>query len=275
MKQISALFTGKVMHMRLRPKRHRFNYRVFSMLLDIDELVQLDQSMRLFSYNRWGLVSFHDKDHGNGSPDGLRAWIEEKLCQANLQEVGLSIHILCYPRIFGYAFNPLTLYFCYRADGILHAILYEVCNTFGERHTYIIPVVKTNDGSKNQFVRQSCAKDFYVSPFIPMECRYNFQIEPPHENVQIRIEEEDADGMLLIASFVAKRGVLNDRSLGTALLLHPLMTLKVTLGIYWEAFRLWAKGVVIHRHKAAKKPISSTVVAPYSAITQQNDSDSK
>lgn len=275
MMQNSALYTGKVMHMRLRPKRHRLNYRVFSLLLDIDELNQLDASMRLFGYNRRALVSFHDKDHGNGSKEGLRDWIEEKLKEADRFEPEMSIRILCYPRILGYVFNPLTLYFCQRSDGRLHAILYEVCNTFGERHTYIIPIVDMPAGQESQPVLQSCAKDFYVSPFIPMNCYYHFHIQPPKEKLLVRIKEEDGDGMLLIAEFAADRGDLSDRSLGVALLRHPLMTVKVTAGIYWEALRLWNKGVPIHPHKAAAEPVASTVIAPPPTVTQPGELKSK
>lgn len=269
--QYSGLFTGNVMHMRLRPKRHRLNYRVFSLLLDIDELPQLDKSMRLFGYNRRALVSFHDKDHGDGSKQGLRKWVEEKLAIAGLTEPEIGIYILCYPRIFGYVFNPLTLYFCYRSDGEMLAILYEVSNTFGERHTYIIRVPEADASSKPRVIHQRCAKDFYVSPFMPMNCFYNFHIELPQDKLLVRIDEEDADGILLIASFAATRSHLNDRTLGLALLRHPLMTLKVSIGIYWEAFRLWKKGLAIHRHKAAINPVDNTVVPSFSSKRQPHE----
>lgn len=274
----SGLFTGKVMHMRLRPKRHNLNYRVFSLLLDVDELPQLDKSMRLFGYNRRALVSFHDKDHGDGSREGLRQWVEKKLAIAGVTDPKIGIYILCYPRIFGYVFNPLTLYFCYSPDGMLLAILYEVSNTFGERHTYIIRVSEADASSQKHAIHQRCAKDFYVSPFMPMNCYYNFHIEPPQEKLLVRIDEEDVDGMLLIASFAATRSSLNDRTLGLALLRHPLMTLKISAGIYWEAFRLWKKGLTIHRHTAAIKSNDSTVVLPSSPKPQprelnRNESD--
>lgn len=271
MKLKSGLFIGKVMHMRLRPKRHSLNYRVFSLLLDIDELPQLDVSMRLFGYNRRALVSFYDRDHGHSINGGLRSWVEDRLAAAGLLAPQMSIYILCYPRILGYVFNPLTLYFCYDHDNRLNAILYEVCNTFGERHTYIIPVVGADCGPVTKPIQQSCAKDFYVSPFMPMNCFYNFHIEPPQEKILIRIDEEDTEGLLLVASFAGERSALNDRTLGSALLRHPLMTLKVSVGIYWEAFRLWKKGVTIHPHKAAEKAIASTVVDSPQSLTQPSE----
>lgn len=262
----SALFAGKVMHMRFRPKRHRLQYRVFSLLLDLDELPTLDKSMRLFGYNRRALISFHDKDHGDGTHNGLRNWIESRLNDAGLLEQDMRIRVLCYPRILGYVFNPLTLYFCYGQHG-LRAVLYEVCNTFGERHTYTIPVMDT----QAENIQQSCTKGFYVSPFVPMNCHYNFHIEPPAEKVLVRIDETDPEGMLLVASFAAERQELNDRSLLSALISHPLMTLKITAGIYWEAFLLWRKGTPVYRHSTAANRVASTVVSPSPTGNQVHD----
>lgn len=265
----SGLYIGKVMHMRLRPQRHRFTYRVFSLLLNIDELPSLDKAKRLFGYNRRAIVSFHDKDHGDGTKGGLRHWVEEQLARAGLQGAGMSIYILCYPRIYGYVFNPLTLYFCYDAQGGLRAVLYEVSNTFAERHTYIMRVLEGE--LTGQGFHQQCKKDFYVSPFLPMDCFYNFYIEPPDEKLLVRIHEEDADGMVLVANFAATRSPINDRTLGLALLRHPLMTLKVSASIYWEALRLWRKGLTIYRHKAAASKVDSTVVSNPTPINQPRE----
>ncbi|WP_018431231.1 DUF1365 family protein [Hoeflea sp. 108] len=253
----SALFCGKVMHMRVRPRRHKLRYRVFSLLLDFDELEAVSAASRLFGYNRPAMLSFWDADHGDGSPGGLRAWIEARLREAGRLEEGMSIRVLCYPRILGYVFNPLTVYFCYASGGTLRAILYEVCNTFAERHTYVIPV---EDGATGP-VRQGCAKELYVSPFMPMSCFYRFHIEPPGENVLVRIDESDAGGALLVASFSGRRQPLTDRALLRALFRYPLMTLKVTLGIHWEALRIWWKGIPVHHHSAAASRVATTVVA--------------
>lgn len=252
----SALFLGDVMHARLRPRRHKLHYRVFSLLLDLDELPALGAASRLFGHNRRAILSFWDKDHGDGETGGLRSWVEARLVEAGCFEVGMSLRVLCYPRILGYAFNPLTVYFCYAPDGRLRAILYEVRNTFGERHTYVIAVV----GGETSPIRHGCAKELYVSPFLPMACFYRFHIEPPGEAILVRIDESDADGPLLVASFAGKRQPMTDRSLLGALLRYPLMTLKVTAGIHWEALRLWRKGVPVHRHQAADRPVASTIV---------------
>lgn len=252
----SALFLGEVMHMRMRPRRHRLRYRVFSLLLDFDELEAASASSRLFGYNRQALLSFWDADHGDGSAGGLRGWVEARLHEAGRLEEDMSIRVLCYPRILGYVFNPLTVYFCYASSGALRAILYEVCNTFGERHTYVIPVEHGATGP----VRQGCAKELYVSPFLPMSCFYRFHIEPPGDAVLVRIHESDAEGPLLVASFSGRREPLTDRALLRALFRYPLMTLKVTAGIHWEALRIWWKGIPVHRHRTAASKVATTIV---------------
>jgi uncharacterized protein len=249
----SALYAGKVVHARLRPKRHKLSYRVFSLLLDLDEVGELARKLKLFAHNSAAVFSFHDRDHGDGSGD-LRAWVTAQLGAAGVTLAAPGITMLCYPRIFGYVFNPLTVWFC-RDGAELRAILYEVHNTFGERRTYVIRVAP---GTTR--IEQSCSKELYVSPFVPMDCAYRFQIEPPDARVLISIDETDSDGLLLRASFAGKRQPLTDRTLLRALLAYPLMTLKVTAAIHWEALKLWAKGVPVLRHRAAKARVSTSVV---------------
>ena len=249
----SALYAGQVVHARFRPKRHKLSYRVFSLLLDLDEIAGLAKSLRLFGHNSAGVFSFHDKDHGDGKGD-LRGWVDGQLQAAGITLAAPKISMLCYPRIFGYVFNPLTVWFCSDGDE-LRAILYEVHNTFGERRTYVIRVAP---GANT--VEQSCAKELYVSPFVPMDCVYQFHIEPPGEKVLIRIDETDPQGMLLRAVFSGERRELTDGALLRALFAYPLMTLKVTAAIHWEAMKLWAKGVPIFRHRKAATKVATTVV---------------
>ena len=237
----SALYTGLVVHRRQRPRAHHLRYRVFSLLIDLDELTMLDRRLKLLSFNRPGALSFHESDHGDGGP--LRQWVERQLQAAGLVATG-DVQVLCYPRMFGYVFNPLTVYFCHDADGELAAIVCEVHNTHGERHAYVLPAT----GGAGERIRHACAKEFYVSPFLPMNCTYNFNIAPPAERVQIAIREADDQGILLTASFTGTRGELTDAALARALWRHPLMTLKVTLGIHWEALKLLTKGLRIYRH---------------------------
>ncbi|KWV57712.1 hypothetical protein AS026_30905 [Rhizobium altiplani] len=262
----SALYVGEVIHARHRPCRHRLRYRVFSMLLDLDELPALDHRLRLFGHNRWGLYSFQEADHGEGMSGGLRAWVERQLIDAGVTVDGIRIRLLCYPRIFGYVFNPLTVYFCSGPDGAVRAVLYEVCNTFLERHTYVIPVA-TDFGA----IRQSCAKELYVSPFVPMDCRYEFRIAPPDKRVVIAINECDDEGPLLVATFSGKRIEISDRRLLSMLFKYPLMTLKVMGGIHWEALRLWMKGVPAQRHRPAGIPVATTIVSHHPSEEPPNE----
>lgn len=257
MTERSALYAGQVIHVRSRPKRHRLRYRVFSLLVDLDEMPRLDGSLRLFSHNRRGLFSVHDRDHGDGEIGGLKRWVGDLLREGGIAEDCPQILMLCYPRILGYVFNPLTVYFCKDAAGSLRAVLYEVCNTFGERHSYLIPV---EAGTDEDTIAQQCEKRMYVSPFMPMDCHYRFRVVPPGDDISIAINEEDSDGPLLHASFSGKRRALTDRTLLGAFFTYPLMTLKVTAAIHWEALRLWAKGVPIHRHARAKSRIATTIV---------------
>lgn len=248
----SALYAGIVMHARLRPKRHKLRYRVFSLLLDLDELPRLDRELKWFGHNKAALFSFHDKDHGAGDGE-IGPWVAGQLAAANIVLERPKITLLCYPRILGYVFNPLTVYFCHDGD-VLRAILYEVHNTFGERRTYVIPAAGGGP------VTQNCAKEMYVSPFVPMDCAYRFHIEPPDQKVVVRIDESDGEGLFLTASFAGERRPLSDAALLKAWFAYPLMTLKVTAAIHWEALRLWLKGVPVFRHRAAAQRIATSVI---------------
>jgi len=236
--QISALYEGSVMHRRLAPRRHRFRYRVFSMLLDLDELESLDARLRLFGWNRPALFSFRDRDHGDGTD--LHAWLDGELTQAGIVADGAK-RVLCYPRIFGYVFNPLSVWFCHDKSGRLTATIYEVHNTYGERHAYVLPVHEGNGG-----IRQTADKAFYVSPFLSQDCNYRFRTVAPGERVEVTIQETEANVPILTACFIGERRALSDAKLLSALLRYPLMTLKVTLAIHFEAVRLMLK--VVKRH---------------------------
>ena len=234
----SALFAGHVMHQRTRPKRHRLRYSVFYLALDLEEAPAVGAALRLFSVNRFNLFSFHERDHGDGSSLPLLEQVRAKLRAAAL-DAGGAIVLMTMPRMLGYAFNPLSIYFCYRNDGALAAILYEVNNTFGQRHSYLIPATADADG----LVRQESAKSLYVSPFLDTDMSYAFVAAPPKERVAISITARDKEGPVLIARLSANRIPLADRTLLRALLAYPFLTLKVVAAIHWEALRLWLKGV--------------------------------
>ncbi len=258
----SAIYAGEVVHKRHKPKAHTLRYRVFSLLVDLDELPALDRSVRFFGHNRWALFSVHDADHGNGKQGELKRWVASLLSDAGIEINGLKIRMLCYPRILGYVFNPLTVYFCEDETGRLTTILYEVCNTFHERHTYIIPV----EGDASGAIRHECAKELYVSPFVPMDCLYRFRIMAPDEKVHVAINESDAEGPLLYAAFSGERRPLSGAALFKAFLTYPLMTLKIMGAIHWEALLLWAKGVPVYRHNKAASAVASSFI-PQSTAT--------
>jgi len=235
----SAIYDGWVMHCRRSPLRHAFRYRVFALLLDLDELQSLSR-LRLFSWNKPGILSFHERDHGDGR--NVRDWLDALLAGEGIIASGAK-RVLCYPRLFGYVFNPLSVWFCHGNDGRLEAIVYEVHNTFGERHAYVLRVKDCGDS-----VHQTCEKDFYVSPFLSLDCRYRFTIRPPEDDVLIAINETESGNPILTATFTGKRKPLSDASLLVMLLKHPLMTLKIIVAIHFEAVRLMFKGVKRHPH---------------------------
>ena len=234
----SAIYAGSVTHRRFAPRSHSLRYRAFWLLLDLDELPAIAAKRRLFSYNRPNLFSLYDADHGDGSRTPLREQIDRCLREAGIDITGGAVRLLCMPRTFGYSFNPLSIYFCHHADGTLAALIYEVHNTFGERHSYLIPA----DASAG-VVRQRCRKMFYVSPFMDMEMRYEFRVHPPDRRIAVAIRATGAEGPLMNACLVGARRVLTDLALLRAFVTVPAVTLKVITAIHWEALRLWLKGL--------------------------------
>lgn len=242
MTAMSALYAGTVMHQRLRPLRHRLRYRVFSLLIDLDELPALHQRLRWFSVNRFNLFSLHERDYGAGAAVRLRDHVDRQLHHAGLASGG-PVRLLTMPRILGYAFNPLSVYFCHRPDGALQALLYEVNNTFGERHSYLIPV-NAHDATAAH-IHQRCAKQFHVSPFLGLAMDYAFDVTAPapeRPGLTVSVTAHDAEGPVLLAQMHTQRRPLTDAALLWAFVAHPLLTLKVVGAIHWEALRLWIKG---------------------------------
>ena len=180
----SCIYTGSVIHKRFKPKKHFFKYSVFSLFLDLDEINELDQKIPFFSYNKFNILSFFDKDHGHRDGSSIKDWLIHVLQKKNISTINIKIKILCYPRIFGYVFNPLSVFFIYDADSNPIAILYEVKNTFGEQHTYIFKLQKTD-----QLIEHTCKKKFHVSPFIEMDCTYLFKITKPGEKISLYIDQ--------------------------------------------------------------------------------------
>jgi DUF1365 family protein len=250
----SSFFPGHVTHARLKPRVHRLSYRIYSLLLDLDELDDLDRRLTWFSVDRFNLFSFRRKDRGDGSGRDLRGQVERAMRAAGVEPDGGPIRLLTMPRLLGWAFNPLSTFFCHRCDGTLSAILWEVDNAFHQRHAYMIPVDPA--GPDGEIV-QHCDKAFYVSPFMDMDLAYEFRVHPPGETLSIRIDVSDADGKVLGARHVARKEALTDRALLAAFFKIPFLTLKVVGGIHWEALKIWLKRVrLVARPAPPENPIS-------------------
>jgi uncharacterized protein len=237
----SAIYRGSVVHTRLRPTSHRLRYRMMLLLLDLDEVPRIAAQLRFFSAERFNVFAFRGRDHLDGSATPLRTQVETLLGRAGIDLGGGAIRLLCMPRVLGAVFNPLSVCFCYGPDGALRAMLYEVNNTFGQRHSYLIPV----DDPRQAVIRQHCAKQFYVSPFMQMEMDYHFRIVAPDRVATIAIQARDAAGPVLSACFSGQRQEMTDAALLRDLLRHPLMAAQVLGGIHWEALKLWRKGMGI------------------------------
>ena len=234
----SCIYTGSVIHKRFKPKKHSFKYSVFSLFLDLDEINELDNKISFFSYNKFNILSFFDKDHGYRDGSSIKSWLIQILQKKNISTKNIKIKILCYPRIFGYVFNPLSIFFIYDSDSNPTTILYEVKNTFGEQHTYVFKI-----DIKNKQILNNCKKRFYVSPFMDLESRYFFKMLIPNERLSVIIEQRDKEGKLLFASQDGERVKMSSKNLLISYLKHPLMTIKIISAIHYEALKLWIKGV--------------------------------
>ena len=240
----SALYQGQVMHMRRLPREHRLNYRIYSVLLDLGELDTLDRRLKLFSVGRFNLFSFFPRDRGDRSGRDLRQQVEDVMQSAGVAPDGGAIELLTMPRVLGWAFNPVSLYFCRRRTGEIAAILWEVDNTFGERHGYMIPVDGIIDGE----IRQQCNKEFFVSPFMDMKLRYAFRVRHEVDRLSIVIDTYDGESLLLTARHSARRIELTDGALLRAFFALPFQMLGVIVGIHWEALKLYLKGFRLRAH---------------------------
>ena len=240
----SFIYNGLVTHKRFRPVKHFLKYRTFSFLLDLDEIEELDKNYLIFSYNRFNIFSFYNKDHGDRDGSSLKKWVLRNLKKYKLQKNISKIRLLCYPRIFGYVFNPLSIFYCYEKNK-LQAIFYEVKNTFNEQHTYIF---KLNKKNKNM---QFCKKKFFVSPFMDMETNYTFKLINPTDKLFVSIKQRDKRGIVLTAVQTGIRKEFSTLQLVKNFFKYPLMTIKIIFGIHFEALLLWKKGA-IYRSRVTK-----------------------
>ena len=255
-----GLYLGSVMHRRSRPVRRRFEYSVFWLILDLDRLPETAGALRLMSVERFNLLSFYARDHADGRDGPLRDKVAALATAAGFRADG-PILLMTMPRVLGYVFNPISVFFCHDARNRLTAIVWEVSNTFGGRHSYVIGV----DDPDAMVQRQRCRKELHVSPFIGMDIEYRFRLVRRGERLTIGIADHDRDGLLMSAAMTAARRPLTDRALLAAFARAPFETAKVTAAIHWEALRLWLKGArfldgpasddkAIGRHSASAEP---------------------
>ena len=247
----SCIYSGFVTHERFKPKKHFFSYKTFSLLIDLNEIEDIEKKIKFFSYNKFNILSFYNLDHGNRDGSSLIKWVKNTLKKSKLNFKIGKIKLLCYPRFFGYVFNPLSIFYCYNKNSELKAILYEVKNTFNEQHTYIFRC-----STSSNLILHKCNKKFYVSPLIEMETFYNFRLLKPGKKLNVLIKQNDKKGLLLIARQTGKRLNLSSKNLFFEFLKHPLMSFKVILAIHFEAFRLWSKGI---KHVKKKIKINNSM----------------
>ena len=242
----SCIYNGEVTHTRFKPVRHFLKYKTFSLLIDLDEIVLLDKSIGIFSHNKFNIFSFYDKDHGDRDGGNLKDWVILNLKKFQIKENITNIKVLCYPRILGYVFNPLSIFYCYEKEKLV-AIFYEVKNTFNEQHTYIFKI-KNNDE-----IIQKCRKKFYVSPFMDMETFYNFKLLNPNDKLSVFIKQTDADGTILTATQTGDKKEFSFKQLAINFLKYPLMTIKIISSIHYEALLLWKKGAIYRKREVKLK----------------------
>ncbi len=232
------IYFTKVMHRRLFPVQYRFTYRVFSLLLDLDALDRVPPMLR--TSQGFGLLRFAAEDHGprDGSP--LRPWADLLLREHGIELEGGRIRLLCMPRVLGYGFNPLSLWYCEHADGQLRAVLAEVSNTFGDSHFYLL----ANGGKPLAWpVRDTASKCFYVSPLMEVAGEYRFRLAEPDDKLGVFIRQFHQDGRLeLVATQSGAGEPLSNRALWQAFRRTPLMSFKVLFAIHWQALKIWLRG---------------------------------
>ncbi len=239
----ASLLRARVVHVRHVPFRHRLEYRIWSLLLDLDRLEEVAARSRLFRAGRAGIVSLHPIDHGprDGSP--LRPWVEQLLARSGLPAPA-RVRLLAMPRVLGYVFNPISLYLCDDGAGNASAVIYQVKNTFGDQHCYVARL----SGAGPHVHRAE--KSLHVSPFLGMAARYDFTLSLSEERFGLVIEESENERRLLTASMAGRLEPMTDRALARALLSMPFVTVAAMAGIHAHALRLWLKGARYHPRPA-------------------------
>lgn len=254
----SALYEGQVTHARLGARPHRFRYKVAMLYLDLDELPSVFAQSRWWSLERWNLIAFMRRDYHNTPALPLKQAVLATVARESGLQLDGPVRMLTNVRHCGFIINPITCYYCFDADEQLRAVVAEVTNTpWRERHCYVLPV----DASGS--VQTDFAKAMHVSPFMPMELRYHWRSTPPTERLGLHMTLTRDDTHVFRAALQLQRQPLDARAMRRLLWQHPLMTMEVGLGIYWQALKLWLKRIAVHPHpRQFRKKTNNTVTAP-------------
>lgn len=248
-----AFADARVFHARLRPHGLSFRYRVLAIYVDIDGIGDAER-IPLFSPGGIPLLGFDRRDHGPRDGTPLRPYIDRLHLEAGFERPA-GVTLVCFPRILGFVFNPIATYVCTDDQGQASSVVYEVRNTFGEHHTYLLPLVQAEDGT---LAAHECDKLFYVSPFMDMPMRYRFRLSPPQAGAfSLKIIERDHDGVVLTALMQATAFEATAPALALRLARTPLLGLKVLAAIHWQALRLWLRGYRIRTRPRPPEPVSS------------------
>lgn len=254
-----GLYRGRTVHVRYGKVEHRLAYKVYQLLLDVDRLPETVSGLNWLKHNRFGPLAFYDRDHGDRSGAPLRGWVEKLLTQAGVDFDGGPIRLLTFPRVLGFVFNPISVFFAYRPHGELAGVIYEVNNTFGETHSYVARA------SNTAIEHHSAKKLFHVSPFFDVSGRYAFTLRAPHESLTLVIDKFKDDVRDHVATLKARRLPLVDKNLAGAFFAIPFLTIKVVAAIHFEALKLLIKGATYH-HKPTPPALTSVAEDPMSPV---------
>ena len=232
----ACLYECTVMHRRILPKNHAFVYRIFLFFIDLDRVADLEEKIPVFSFDQPNLYSLRSADYFQFQSGGLRENLLIFLRSEGFEQEPAGIRLLTLPRLLGYTFNPISIFFCYDEFGQPLTSVVQVGNTFGELKPYLVPL----DGER---FHVRVTKNFYVSPFSDLDLAFDFRLDFPGERLRVQIDDYSGDTKTLVSTLTGTR---REFTLGNLLFLtfkYPLVTLKIILLIHWEAFRLWLKGI--------------------------------